>query len=202
LEGLYFSNPILNHQQREMITLATLISLGDCAPQLKWHTNFSLNIGITPDEIIEIMTHCIPFSGFPRSLNAVNCAKQVFAERGLVVEIADELKIETAKFEKGMAKMEEIEGEHGRAVLESLENIAPKLGVNIIGFTFGEIYCRTALDLKPRQLVTLGSLTAQGGCEPQFNVHINTAFNVGLNEEEIIEALLQCAHCMSGSLKF
>nr|WP_236692852.1 carboxymuconolactone decarboxylase family protein [Aneurinibacillus tyrosinisolvens] len=89
--------------------------------------------------------------------------------------------------------MEEIEGEHGHAVLESLDSIAPKLGENIIGFTFGEIYCRTALDLKQRQLVTLGSLTAQGDCAPQLNVHINTAFNVGLTKEEIIEALLQCA---------
>lgn len=191
--GQYFSNSILNHQQREMITLAALISLGDCAPQLIWHINFSLNIGIKPNEIIEIMTHCIPFSGFPRTLNAINCAKKVFAERGLEVEVADELKNEPSKFEKGMAKMVEIEREHGHAVLESLNSIAPKLGENIIGFTFGEIYCRTGLDLKQRQLITLGSLTAQGDCEPQLNVHINTAYNVGLTEEEIVEALLHCA---------
>ncbi|WP_163853240.1 carboxymuconolactone decarboxylase family protein [Paenibacillus elgii] len=191
--GQYFSNSILNHQQREMVTLATLISLGDCAAQLKWHINFSLNIGITPNQIIEIMTHCIPFSGFPRSLNAVNVAKQVFAEHGLVVEVIDELKNESAKFEKGMAKLEEIEGEHGRAVLATLESIAPKLGENIVTLTFGEIYCRTALTLKQRQLVTIGSLTAQGNCDPQLNVHIHTAFNVGLTDDEIIEAILQSA---------
>jgi 4-carboxymuconolactone decarboxylase len=191
--GQYFSNPVLDYKQRETVTLASLISLGDCAPQLKWHINFSLNMGIMPEEIIEMMTHCIPFSGFPRSLNAINVAKQVFAERGLTVTISDELKNEPAKFEKGMVKLEEIEGEHGHAVLQSLNNIAPKLGKNIVSFTFGEIYSRTGLDLKQRQLVTLGSLTAQGGCEPQLNVHINTAFNVGLTEEQIIEAHLQCA---------
>lgn len=42
-------------------------------------------------------------------------------------------------------------------------------------------------------MITLGSLTAQGDCVPQLNVHINTALNVGLTEEEIIEALLQCS---------
>lgn len=191
--GQYFSSPILNHQQREIVTLATLTSFGDCAPQLTWHINFSLNLGLSPLEIVEIITHCIPFSGFPRSLNAMNCAKQVFAERGLAVEVSDELRHETGKFEKGIAKLEEIEGEHGHAVLESLHNIAPKLGEQIVSFTFGEIYRRTALTLKERQLATIGSLTAQGCCDPQLNVHLNTAYNVGFHTEELVEAILQCA---------
>ena len=41
-----------------------------------------------------------------------------------------------------------------------------------------------------RQLVTIGALTALGGCEPQLRVHMGAALNVGLTEEEIVEALL------------
>ena len=41
-----------------------------------------------------------------------------------------------------------------------------------------------------RQLVTIGVLTALGGCESQLRVHIGAALNVGLTREEIIEAIL------------
>ncbi|WP_312976602.1 carboxymuconolactone decarboxylase family protein [Corynebacterium sp.] len=58
---------------------------------------------------------------------------------------------------------------------------------------FGEIYARPGLAPRDRQLVTLGMLTALGGCEPQLEVHVNAALNVGLSSEEIIEALLHSA---------
>lgn len=41
--------------------------------------------------------------------------------------------------------------------------------------------------------MTLGMLTALGGCEPQLEVHINAALNVGLTTDEIVEALLHAA---------
>ncbi len=44
-----------------------------------------------------------------------------------------------------------------------------------------------------RQLVTLGVLTALGGCEAQLKVHVNAALNVGLTREEITEALVHAA---------
>lgn len=49
---------------------------------------------------------------------------------------------------------------------------------------------------RDRQLVTLGMLTALGGCEPQLEVHIGAALNVGLQPEQIIEAFLHAsAYC-------
>lgn len=55
------------------------------------------------------------------------------------------------------------------------------------------MYDRPGLAPRDRQLVTLGMLTALGGCEPQLEVHINAALNVGLAPDEIIEALLHSA---------
>ena len=62
----------------------------------------------------------------------------------------------------------------------------------IIGFAFGEIYNRPALDLRQRELITLAALAAQGGCENQLHVHIHAARNVGLSREEIIETFIHC----------
>ncbi|MEW9701859.1 carboxymuconolactone decarboxylase family protein [Paenibacillus sp. SI8] len=192
--GQMFSNPVLTYRQREMVVISALISLGDTPNQLKWHLNFGLKVGITPNEIIEIATHCIPFCGFPRALNAIGVAKQLFAEQHIEVNIQDELQQSVGdRRERGLDKLEEIDGQHGEAVIDSLSEIAPVLAEQLIEFAFGEVYSRSGLDAKHRQLVTLGALTAQGGCEPQLNVHLNAAIRVGLTKQEAVEALLQCS---------
>jgi 4-carboxymuconolactone decarboxylase len=96
------------------------------------------------------------------------------------------------RYTRGWEKLMQIDGEGGERVIESLRDIAPDLGKYVIEFAFGDIYSRDGLDLKQRQLVTLASLTTQGGCEPQLDVHINAALNVGLPPHEIIEALMHC----------
>lgn len=98
----------------------------------------------------------------------------------------------TERFQRGWEKLMEIDGEGGEKVIESLQDIAPDLGRYIVEFAFGDIYSRDGLDLKQRQLVTLASLTTQGGCEPQLQVHMNAALNVGLSPQEIIEAITHC----------
>jgi len=80
--GDIYDRDVLDLKQREMITITSLLSQGDTAPQLVVHINGSLNVGLTPEEIIETFIQCIPYVGFPRVLNAVFVAKKVFAERG------------------------------------------------------------------------------------------------------------------------
>ncbi|MFD1125015.1 carboxymuconolactone decarboxylase family protein [Lentilactobacillus raoultii] len=70
----------LDLRQREMITITTLLTQGDTADQLKVHLNGSLNVGLTREEIIETFIHCIPYVGFPKVLNAISVAKEVFSE--------------------------------------------------------------------------------------------------------------------------
>lgn len=96
------------------------------------------------------------------------------------------------RYQRGWDKLMEIDGEGGERVIESLRDIAPDLGKYVVEFVFGDIYSREGLDLKQRQLVTIASLSTQGSCEPQLNVHINAALNVGLSAHEIIEAITHC----------
>lgn len=98
----------------------------------------------------------------------------------------------TTRYEQGWRKLMEVDGEGGQRVIDSFGDIAPDLGRYVVEFAFGDIYSRPGLDLKQRQLVTLAALTAQGGCEPQLNVHLNAALNVGLTPAEIVEALMHC----------
>lgn len=93
---------------------------------------------------------------------------------------------------RGLAKLNEIDGEQGEKVKQALADISPDLGKYIIGFAFGEIYQRPQLDVRQRELVTLAALAAQGGCENQLRVHIHALLNVGLTRDEIVEVFIQC----------
>ena len=75
----------LSLQEREVITIAGLLTAGGCEAQLEVHINGSLNVGISPEKIIEIFIQCVPYTGFPKVLNAVGAAKKVFAERDITV---------------------------------------------------------------------------------------------------------------------
>ena len=97
------------------------------------------------------------------------------------------------QFEHGLEVLQAIDGEAGQKVIASLTDISPELGHQVVAWAFGEIYARPELPPRDRQLVTLGILTALGGCEPQLEVHINAALNVGLTPAEIVEALLHSA---------
>ena len=79
--GDVYTRPELSMQEREMITITSLLTTGGCEPQLEVHINGSLNVGLSPEKIIETFIQCIPYTGFPKVLNAIYTAKKIFAER-------------------------------------------------------------------------------------------------------------------------
>ncbi|MFF8188733.1 carboxymuconolactone decarboxylase family protein [Microbacterium sp. NPDC016588] len=97
------------------------------------------------------------------------------------------------RYASGREVLDDIDGAAGANVIDALADVSPELGHQIVAWGFGEIYARPALEPRDRQLVTLGMLTALGGCEPQLEVHINASLNVGLTPEQIVEALLHAS---------
>ncbi len=100
--------------------------------------------------------------------------------------------MENTRFTQGMEQLRTIDGKGGENVIKSLEDIAPDLGKFIVEFAFGDIYTREGLTTEEREMITLSSLLTAGGCEPQLEVHINGALNVGISPEKVIETFLQC----------
>ncbi|MGN7763198.1 carboxymuconolactone decarboxylase family protein [Paenibacillus sp. 22594] len=76
----------LDLRQRQLVTISSLTTLGGCEPQLTVHINAALNVGLSPKEIVEAILHCVPYTGFPRVLNATFVAKEVFKERGIIMQ--------------------------------------------------------------------------------------------------------------------
>ena len=76
-----FSRNNLNKKYRQIATISALTVLGTAQPQLKFHINAGLNIGLTENEIKEIMLLMSVYSGFPSAINGTNTLKEVLIER-------------------------------------------------------------------------------------------------------------------------
>lgn len=87
--GEIYARPGLAPRDRQLVTLGMLTALGT-EPQLAVHVNASLNVGLTPEEIVEALLHSAVYCGFPRALNATFTAKKVFEERGLLPIASDQ----------------------------------------------------------------------------------------------------------------
>jgi len=98
-----------------------------------------------------------------------------------------------SRYQAGLEKLTEIDGEAGHQVIESLKDVCPDLAKYTIEFPFGDIYSREGLDLKSREIATVAALTAMGHCAPQLKVHVHAALNVGCTPEEVKETVLQMA---------
>jgi 4-carboxymuconolactone decarboxylase len=94
---------------------------------------------------------------------------------------------------RGLRALAEITGDSGETVVESLRDVAPDLAAWIIDFSYGDVMSRPGLDRRSRQLATVAALTALGNAQPQLEVHIAGALNVGCKPQEIIEVILQMA---------
>jgi len=76
--GDIYSRPGLDLKSREIATIAALTAMGNAQPQLKVHIQAGLNVGLTQEEIVEVIMQMSVYSGIPTALNGIQVAKEVF----------------------------------------------------------------------------------------------------------------------------
>ncbi|HSC34073.1 MAG TPA: carboxymuconolactone decarboxylase family protein [Thermodesulfobacteriota bacterium] len=79
--GDIYNRPGLDLRSREIATIAALTALGNARPQLMVHISAALNVGLTREEIKEIIIQMSVYSGFPSAINGLTAAEEVFNER-------------------------------------------------------------------------------------------------------------------------
>lgn len=77
--GDIYARPGLDLRSREIATVAALTAMGNAPPQLKVHIAAALHVGLTQEEIIEVIMQMAVYAGFPAALNGLFAAKEVFA---------------------------------------------------------------------------------------------------------------------------
>jgi len=102
----------------------------------------------------------------------------------------------TKKFNDGMKEMRKHFGKVADSWIESIREISPEFAKVNVEFPFGELYTRSVLDDKTRELCTIAALTVQGFSIPELKVHTVGALNCGASRDEILEVVTQMlAYC-------
>ena len=71
--GDFYTRTGLDLKQREMITFCFLAAQGGCEPQLTSHAKGNMNLGNDQAFLVKVVSQCLPYIGYPRSLNAIRC---------------------------------------------------------------------------------------------------------------------------------
>lgn len=74
--GDFYTRTGLDLKQREMITFCFLMAQGGCEPQLIAHAKGNMNLGNDKDFLIRVVSQCLPYIGYPRSLNVLSCIQK------------------------------------------------------------------------------------------------------------------------------
>lgn len=190
--GEVFQTGNLTLKQREMITCITLATM-QTLPQLKTHAEAALNVGVTPEELREVMYLTAPFIGFPKMLNAVGTVNEVFKERGISLPIEKQGTVtENNRHERGKTIQNRL---YPGGIASVMEGLPADMGKHVERFLtdyfFGEIYSRGALDLQTRELLGYCVLTTLEA-ESQLHSHYHGNINVGNTPETLTAAVIQC----------
>lgn len=98
-----------------------------------------------------------------------------------------------SRFDIGMELFQKIDAGVAGKFVDNLADISPDLARLTVEFAFGDVLSRDVLDLKMRELVTIGMLGVMGTAEPQLELHMRGAIKAGATKEEIVEIVLQIA---------
>ncbi len=190
--GEVFRTGDLTLKQREMITCITLATM-QTLPQLKAHAGAALNVGVTPEELREVMYLTAPFIGFPKMLNAVGTVNEVFKERGIALPLEKQGTVtEATRHEAGKAIQDKL---YPGGIASVMEGMPGDMGKDVEQFLtdyfFGEIYSRGALDLQMRELLGYCVLTTLEA-ESQLQSHYHGNIHAGNTPETLTAAVIQC----------
>jgi alkylhydroperoxidase/carboxymuconolactone decarboxylase family protein YurZ len=189
LFGTIWHRPALEVKQREMSTLSVLTVL-ERHTQLRGHTGNALNLGLTPEQIVEIFIHLALYGGAPVALNAFAVASEVFRERGVSFtpqQVYDPQDDPETLYQRGVEKRRELMGDRppgpGTGPVTNAEGDLNRLTTE---YVWGSVWTRPGLDIKSRSICTISALTALGR-ERQLRSHIRGALRIGFTQEEIVE---------------
>lgn len=186
--GKVLSRGTLGLDDRELCVIGALACRAHL-PQLEWHIAAALNVGATPEAIREVLVQSQPYAGWPTALNALAVMAAVFAERGIAAK-------PVAPSDLGREQLRQRGRENGGLIYDdfaAIEAAVRQYDAELAGYltenAYGQIYARSGLTVRQRELVAVAMLTAQQQLR-QLGWHITGALRVGCSAAEIKEVIV------------
>ncbi|MDU0348003.1 carboxymuconolactone decarboxylase family protein [Actinomyces sp. MRS3W] len=196
--GEVFSSGVLTDVERELLTVTALTAM-QTLPQLAAHVGGALNVGATPLQVRETIYQCAPYIGFPKTLNAIATANQVFTDRGIELPLEEAGTVAYEDRERaGAAIQTPLYGDEVKQVFASLPEPFGELVPHLLtAGAFGDFSTRGVLDVAERELISLVAIAAIGAAT-QLRPHVAGAIKAGCSRQKVAAALVQVMPYIGG----
>ncbi len=189
--GGIWGRPGLSLADRMICTIAVLGPLERHAA-LRRHVDPALDLGLTPRAILEVLLQAGLYGGFVTTETSAAVAHEVFSARGIAMP-ADPPRNDSFEIldQRGRDIMAALHGARGTGGYAAPGNaITGALYPSAIRYGYGELWDRPGLERRQRMLVAVAAFTALG-LEGQLAKFSQSALNIGLTREEVVEAVIQ-----------
>jgi len=184
------ANNVLTGREQAIVAIASYTGKGDLE-HLKPALTEALEVGMTINEINEVLIHAYAYCGFPRSLRAIQTFMQVVDERkakGMndpVGREASAIKDNNSSYERGRDVLAEISGMPADAPKTGYAVFAPAIERFLKEHLFADLFERDLLTYRERELATVSVLAGVGGVEPMAYGHMGICLHLGITAEQL-----------------
>jgi 4-carboxymuconolactone decarboxylase len=182
LNGVW-KRPGLSPRDRSIVTLAALIARNQTI-EMPYYINLTLDNGVKPGEISELITHLAFYSGWQNAVAAAAAAKPVFARHGIGTDQLPPVSPPLLPLD------EAAEAKRATNVEQQFGAVSPGVVQNTADLLFRDLWLRSGLAPRDRSLVTVSALVATSQVA-QIPYHLNRAMDNGLTQAEASEVLTQ-----------
>jgi 4-carboxymuconolactone decarboxylase len=193
LYGSIWSRPGLDIKYRSIATL-TVAAIQFATSQVRSHVRNALNVGVTPEEIVELFMMTAFYGGIPSAYDALAVAREVFEERGMHVTLPETFDSSIAPetlYERGVDKHKELMPDVFGYHPTEPTPIEHELDVLMQEYLWGIIWNRPGLEMKSRIVCTLAARVVKGPYDLSTRRIIEGALRYGLTKTEIMEIGMQ-----------
>lgn len=179
----------LDEKERLLLTLGSLVATQSIS-EYKIMLQASLNMGVSPIAIKEVLYQATPYVGIGRVLECLMATNEIFTNRGIKLPLKPQ---GTTNRDNRQAKGLEVQRKFFGEAIDKGNASAPRDEKHIRAFLsancFGDYYTRDGLELQFRELLTFAILLSLGGADSQLKAHIQGNLNVGNDRAKLIATI-------------
>lgn len=184
----------LTVRERAIVALGSYTGKGDLNG-LRGAITSGFEAGMTQNEIKEVLIQAYAYSGFPRSLRAIQTMMEVVEARkakGIDDPIGREasaIKAKGNKYQRGAGILAELTGVPASNRRVGYAAFAPAIDTFLKEHLFADIFERDLLTYRERELATVSILAGVGGVEPMLQAHMGICLHLGITPNQLDELI-------------
>ena len=184
------ANKTLSAREQAIVAVASYTGKGDLE-HLKPALSQALDAGMTINEVNEVLIHAYAYSGFPRSLRAIQTFMQVVNARkangknDVVGREVTPINDGRSRYERGRDVLAQISGASADAPKAGYAVFAPTVERFLKEHLFADLFERDLLTYRERELATVSILAGVGGVEPMAHSHMSICLNLGVTPQQL-----------------